>query len=137
MVSPRRGLLSEPAEQPAFRTRHPRSAYYEYVAHQYVTYWFFYAHNDAPTALFDHEGDWERISVKLDKANRATAVAYHQYKGYCTRSWQEAGKHEGHPLAYSALGTHATYPWLGAYEIAGASHSTVPAATPAGRPTET
>ncbi|MEV5887830.1 hypothetical protein [Nonomuraea fuscirosea] len=98
-------------------TRAP--AYYEYFAHQYVTYWFFYAHNDAPTALFDHEGDWERISVQLDKANRATAVAYHQHKGYCTRSWQEAGKHEGHPLAYSALGTHATYPWLGAYEIAG------------------
>jgi hypothetical protein len=34
-----------------------------------VTYWLFYAFNDAPTGItgaFDHEGDWERVSVRLD-----------------------------------------------------------------------
>ncbi|MGW4644763.1 hypothetical protein ACWEN6_40090 [Sphaerisporangium sp. NPDC004334] len=92
--------------------------YYEYAPHQYITYWFFYAFNDAPTELFDHEGDWERISVQLDGANRAQSVAYYQHKGYCTRSWRDAGKHEGHPLAYSARGTHATYAWAGGYGIA-------------------
>jgi hypothetical protein len=37
---------------------------YDYQPGNYVTYWLFYAFNDAPTGItgaFDHEGDWERI----------------------------------------------------------------------------
>ncbi|WP_018504928.1 hypothetical protein [Parafrankia discariae] len=87
-------------------------AYFEYHPHQYVTYWFFYNFNDAPgpTNFFDHQGDWERITVRLDKNDRATAVAYFQHTESCVVPWGQAGKHDGRPLAYSALGTHATYP---------------------------
>jgi len=94
--------------------------YYEYSPRNYVTYWFFYAFNDAPrpTNMFDHEGDWERISVRLDAHDHAVTVAYFEHDGYCTRPWREAGKHNGHPLAYSARGTHATYPWAGTFPIA-------------------
>jgi hypothetical protein len=94
--------------------------YYEYSPHRYITYWFFYAFNDAPkpTNMFDHEGDWERISIQLDSKNRAVTVAYYQHTGYCTVPWKQAGKHDGHPLAYSARGTHATYPKAGSFPIA-------------------
>lgn len=94
--------------------------YYEYAPRRYITYWFFYAFNDAPkpTNAFDHEGDWERISIRLDSEERAVTVAYFEHSGYCTRSWSRAGKHDGHPLAYSARGTHATYPRAGTFPIA-------------------
>jgi hypothetical protein len=51
--------------------------FYEYSAHKYVTYWFFYGFNDAPAPInsFDHEGDWERISVQLDAQDSAVTVA--------------------------------------------------------------
>jgi hypothetical protein len=103
------------------RTSTAVPVYYEYVRHSFVTYWFFYAFNDAPEATnaFDHEGDWERISVRLDDRDRAVTVAYYAHTGYCTRPWSEAGRHLGHPLAYSARGTHATYAWAGSYPIAG------------------
>jgi hypothetical protein len=97
------------------------TVYYEYSPRNHVTYWFFYPFNDAPAPvnLFDHEGDWERISVRLDGQDNAVTVAYFEHAGYCTRPWGEAGKHEGHPLAYSARGTHATYPRAGTFPIAG------------------
>ncbi|MCX4668816.1 hypothetical protein OG453_19415 [Streptomyces sp. NBC_01381] len=93
--------------------------YYEYSPRNYLTYWFFYPFNEAPgpTNIFDHEGDWERISVKLDRHNRAVIVAYYRHNTYCTVPWKRAGKHHGHPLAYSALGSHATYPRAGSYPI--------------------
>ncbi len=89
-------------------------AYYEYHKHKYVTYWFFYNFNDAPgpSNLFDHQGDWEQITVRLDKKDHATTVAYFQHGESCVVPWSKAGKHNGRPLAYSALGTHATYPSL-------------------------
>jgi|GEM_PF-5518639 len=38
-------------------TKNPRQAY--------ISYWFFYAYNDAPKAsfLFNHQGDWENMSL--------------------------------------------------------------------------
>jgi hypothetical protein len=95
--------------------------FYEYSAHKYVTYWFFYGFNDAPAPInsFDHEGDWERISVQLDAQDSAVTVAYYEHDGYCTLPWSQAGQQGGHPLAYSARGTHATYARAGSFPIAG------------------
>lgn len=94
--------------------------YYEYSPYHYVTYWFFYAFNDAPAPInsWDHEGDWERISIQLDSLNNAVTVAYYQHSGYCTIPWSQAPEKNSHPLAYSALGTHASYPAAGSYSIA-------------------
>jgi hypothetical protein len=35
----------------------------------FISYWFFYAFNDAPGVplLFDHEGDWENVSLLLEQ----------------------------------------------------------------------
>ncbi len=84
--------------------------YYEYKPGQYVTYWFFYGFNDALGVRWDHEGDWERISIRLDGDERPKAVAFYQHDGYCTQEWSGVSRTStGHPHVFSALGTHATY----------------------------
>jgi hypothetical protein len=90
--------------------------YYDYQPGSHVTYWLFYAFNDAPTGItgaFDHEGDWERISVRLDSQNRATDMAFFAHNGHCTLPWDQVRTVRGHPVVYSANGTHASYPTAG------------------------
>jgi hypothetical protein len=89
--------------------------YYEAKDRHYITYWFFYAFNDGPTQgaldkVDDHEGDWERICVRLDANNRATEVAYYQHEGHKTLPWRSVPKSgQTHPVVYSARGSHASY----------------------------
>jgi hypothetical protein len=89
--------------------------YYEAKDRHYITYWFFYAFNQGPvgwpaSGTDDHEGDWERICVRLDSNNRATEVAFFQHDGHKTLPWSKVTK-EGatHPVVYSAKGSHASY----------------------------
>jgi hypothetical protein len=89
--------------------------YYDYRPGHYVTYWFFYAFNDAPTQAFDHEGDWEQISVRLDARNRATAVAFFGHGSPCTLPIGEVHRRRGHPVVFSANGTHASYWTAGSF----------------------
>lgn len=93
--------------------------YYEAKAGHYITYWFFYAYNDGPFpgGADNHEGDWERISVKLDGSNRATAVAYYQHEGSKELSWGKVPKQGSHPIVYSAKGSHASYAAPGTYGL--------------------
>ena len=91
--------------------------YYDYRPGAYVTYWFLYGFDDAPTEFADHEGDWERISLRLDPADQPTTVAFFQHSGYCTLSWTEVTRSGDHPVGYSALGTHATYPTPGTHGL--------------------
>jgi hypothetical protein len=47
----------------------------------YISYWFFYAYNDAPPVhlLWDHQGDWENISLLFREAGsvwKLEAVSY-------------------------------------------------------------
>jgi hypothetical protein len=103
--------------------------YHEAVNHHYITYWFFYAFNDGPTqgradGVDDHEGDWERIVVKLNGNNRATHVAYYQHDGPPKiLKWRQVPKANGHPEVFSAKGSHASYASAGAkpiyHEVAG------------------
>ena len=83
--------------------------YYDYAAGAWITYWFFYGYNDF-TARFNHEGDWERLSVYLDRNNRAIGVYYSAHHGGC-----RIGKPTGRPVAYAAKGSHANYPKPGTY----------------------
>lgn len=88
--------------------------YYDYVKGSHITYWFFYAFNDGP-AVQNHEGDWERVSIRLDAANKPITVAYFSHGGACVLSYPSAKKSGTHPIAYAALGTHATYPKTGQF----------------------
>lgn len=86
--------------------------YHEAVDGRFITYWFFYAYNKGPAPIVadNHEGDWERIVVKLDRRNRATHVAYYQHNGAPeVKPWKSVPRQGTHPLVYSAKGSHASY----------------------------
>lgn len=96
--------------------------YVDHVPGRYVTYWFFYGSNDAPRAFLvadiaDHEGDWERVSVRLSSTGAPLAVAYFQHETYCVLPWDRVPRSGTHPIVYSARGTHASYPTVGRHPI--------------------
>jgi hypothetical protein len=94
--------------------------YYEAVDGRFITFWFFYAYNAGPLpgGFDNHEGDWERISVKLDDNNRATHVAYYQHNGPPEeKKWKDVPKQGSHPIVYSAKGSHASYATSGSHGL--------------------
>jgi hypothetical protein len=56
-----------------------------------------------------HEGDWEVVSVILDRAGNPLTVAYSQHRKGRRRTWASAPKRGLHPLVYVALGSHANF----------------------------
>jgi PKD repeat protein len=88
----------------------------EYIA---VQYWFFYIYNYFPAEdIFpnlDHEGDWEHVTVFIDRYSRVpVAVTYNRHifdpEGVW---WQNANKVGNHPMIYVGRGSHASYPQIG------------------------
>ncbi|HKG39783.1 MAG TPA: hypothetical protein VKB25_12395 [Conexibacter sp.] len=119
------------------QTIHEVPVYFEQhteAAGERITYWFFYGLSHPPgvptyTERASHEGDWERISVLLEhRARSATylpvSVRFHTHDGSRDIPWRAIGRIAGgnssaptHPIAYSALGSHATYWRTGDYAI--------------------
>lgn len=76
-----------------------------------VQYWFFYAYNDGP-ALFDHESDWEHVTVRLDAADAPVGVYFARHEDDhpgVFRPWSGLRRAGEHPVVLSASGTHASY----------------------------
>jgi hypothetical protein len=77
-----------------------------------VQYWFFYAYNQT-VAFFDHDADWEHVTVVVTPAGRPRGVYFAQH-GDCSpgafRAWSDVRKDGQHPIVLSARGTHASYP---------------------------
>jgi hypothetical protein len=109
------------SEEAARGTRIPTGivhAYYEYQAQRYITYWFFYARSRGVLNI-DHEGDWERIAIKLDANNQPTRVALYRHQCEVTYPWRVAQKWNAstgqvdangtHPVVFVAQFTHGTY----------------------------
>ncbi|HEY7595226.1 MAG TPA: Vps62-related protein [Actinophytocola sp.] len=101
--------------------------YWQYYDGAYV-YWFFYPYNDAPsipvgvppapiTAVdaFDHEGDWERIAVRTDDDGQAVGVTLWGHGNSCYVRDDQLDWADGHPVVFSARGTHASYPDSGVH----------------------
>lgn len=90
--------------------------YWQYYKGAYV-YWFFYPYNDAPDIpvgpgsiqAFDHEGDWERIAVRTDGHGTAIGVTLWGHGNSCYVREDQLDWADGHPVVFSALGTHASY----------------------------
>lgn len=77
-----------------------------------VQYWFFYPYNDGPL-FFDHDADWEHITVEVDPSGEPRGVAFAQHGNNhpgVFRAWPIARKVGEHPVVLSARGTHASYP---------------------------
>jgi hypothetical protein len=113
----------------AYYERHPDST--GGARAQRITYWFFYGLSVPPglsgaTAEFDHEADWERISVLIKPGPGANqwipiSARYHFHDQSRDVPWtavRTVADGPGpltHPLVYSARGSHASYPRAGSY----------------------
>ena len=77
-----------------------------------VQFWFFYAYDFAAYG-FNHEGDWEHITVSTTASGELVSVWYAEHN-YGTRYTKSDLSWNGtHPIVYSAIGTHASYPRAG------------------------
>jgi hypothetical protein len=79
-----------------------------------VHYWLFYAFDDWRSArkrLWQtHEGDWESITIGIDKNDAPMFAAYSEHCSGTVRSWQAVTRRAStHPVAYVALGSHANW----------------------------
>lgn len=99
-------------------------AYYEFVEGRFVTYWFFYGFS-APGALViqggirkaAHEGDWERISIRLELGNVPAELAYYAHGGEPSiMAWSLVPKLGSHPVVFSGQGSHASYSRAGRFD---------------------
>jgi hypothetical protein len=107
----RGGMRSTSANNRVYRSA--ARVYYDYQPRKDVTYWFFYAYNNG-FGPQNHEGDWERVEVRLNANNRATQTVYHQHGGSETLQWRETPRvGRTHPVVFSARGSHASYPTAG------------------------
>lgn len=76
-----------------------------------VQYWFFYPYNDGPL-FFDHEHDWEHVTVRLTAEREPVSADFAQHandRPGVSHPWAELTREGEHPLVFSALGTHASY----------------------------
>ncbi len=82
-----------------------------------IQYWFFYAYNDSVGAV-NHEGDWEHITISVNKNMQFVEAIYaqHEYYKRYTRN-QLTFLRNTHPVVYVADGSHASYPRAGSFHI--------------------
>jgi len=77
-------------------------------------YWFLYPYNrwtnPARGVGGNHEGDWERVTVVVGKSGKPEGVVFSQHETKCRADWAEVAGKDGHPVVYSATGTHGSYP---------------------------
>jgi hypothetical protein len=80
-----------------------------------LQYWLWYPWNGySPTfpegELWQvHEGDWEAVSVVLDRERKPLVAGYSQHSEGKRRPWAKLAKQGQRPLVYVALGSHANY----------------------------
>lgn len=87
--------------------------YYTFEPRESIQYWFTYGYSE--TLGFGHEGDWERIAIRLDDNNVPQEVQYFQHHQSCTLPWSSNSeptvpKADGRPIIWVALKAHGSYP---------------------------
>jgi hypothetical protein len=88
-----------------------------------LQYWLWYPYDDFSPAYPAtdfwqvHEGDWEAVSVILDRAGTPLTVAYSQHRKGRRRAWALTPKRGLRPLVYVALGSHANFPSPGEHPL--------------------
>ncbi|AKT36816.1 hypothetical protein [Chondromyces crocatus] len=85
-----------------------------------IQYWFYYPYNDG-LLFFDHESDWEHVTVRLDARGEPVGVYLARHEDNAPgpfRPWARVRRAGDHPVVLSARGSHATYadaadvPWF-------------------------
>jgi hypothetical protein len=107
-----------------------------------ITYWFFYGYSQPEIVKLprifrkltkrvrnavSHEGDWENIDVILSSDQKPEAVLFYGHGKPKRKAWPEVCKFAGrevcgtaavgHPIVFSAKGTHASYPNAGKTKV--------------------
>lgn len=78
----------------------------------WLQYWFFHRGQDQDRGIVRtgrHAGDWEMVQYRLDRAGRPVEAVYAQHSGAERCSWGTVAQRDGHPVVYSARGSHASY----------------------------
>lgn len=98
---------------------HNVPVYTNIISDEYQTdiqYFFFYAYNGAiieslPT-FGTHEGDWEHITVRLDKNKKLIGIFFgcHGRESKWVRPSNIKFNDDNHPIIYSSKFLHASYP---------------------------
>lgn len=76
-----------------------------------LQYWFLYPFNDAFWA-FDHDGDWEHVTVRLDASGRpagAWLARHADAQPGPWYAWSDLRREGEHPVVLAGRGTHASY----------------------------
>ena len=108
----------------------PRSVVYgagrPQAAQDRAEYWYFYyddfySYDYPPDDLFwqAHEGDWEVVSVVLDRGTQQPLYA--AYSQHCTgerRAWDDLDRIGTHPVDHIAIGSHANLFDAGIHPVA-------------------
>jgi hypothetical protein len=91
-----------------------------------LEYWYFYyddfySYDYPPDDLFwqAHEGDWEVVSVVLDRGTQQPLYA--AYSQHCTgerRAWDDVERSGNHPVDHVAIGSHANLFKAGSHPVA-------------------
>jgi hypothetical protein len=74
-----------------------------------IQYWFFYPYNDGPL-FFDHETDWEHITVRLSALREPERVDFARHENDTpgvSYAWASVRREAEHPIVLSARGSHA------------------------------
>jgi len=120
---PNRGRLSAPCYVNARSAPGDSSAFD-------LQYWFFYPFNGREGRHITHEGDWEHVTVRVTNTSEPRLIsAYLSAHGQDNGGWAfpdaetEIGPSlqltpGGNPIAYSALGSHASYTSAGVHKQA-------------------
>jgi hypothetical protein len=77
-----------------------------------LQYWFFYPYNDG-FLFFDHDADWEHVTVHLDERLRPRELMLAQHGNTRpgeSRAWDQIRREGDHPIILAARGDHASYP---------------------------
>ena len=90
-------------------------------SHYELLYVFCYPYNApyrvlAVMLLGAHDGDWEHVTVRVDKSSDVISHIYYGAHGWRDGVWRAAGEFEAdksRPVVYVARGSHATYPQAG------------------------
>ncbi|MEZ5489883.1 MAG: fibronectin type III domain-containing protein [Gammaproteobacteria bacterium] len=72
-----------------------------------IQYWFFYFYH---YGQLQHPGDWESITVFLNKSEQASEAAFLNHAGTTRISWRNVETYDiSHPVVYVANGYHGSY----------------------------
>ena len=81
-----------------------------------LTFWFFYGYSRYQAApMFGHQGDWEHISLLLDRGGQLNGGYFAAHGRPARVPADKLEVRKGRTIVYSARGSHASYARAGAH----------------------